>query len=138
VDVVEPDLYLPWPAHTDGVGTFHANDFELPTAIARIIVVQICPAFSSRPALAAARSIIRAKPAVVNGDSRSLTKTNGDVSLSRWSRRRARSSSPREPIGQRGERPCLLWPNRGESLYSANRYLRMSCRRMFGSGSVPR
>jgi hypothetical protein len=48
-----------------------------------------------RPAAPAARSIIRAKPAVVNGDPRSLTKTNGDVSLSRWSRRRARSSSPR-------------------------------------------
>jgi hypothetical protein len=31
---------------------------------------------------------------VVNGDPRSLTKTNGDVSLSRWSRRSARSSSP--------------------------------------------
>jgi len=39
---------------------------------------------------------------------------------------------------QRGERPCSLWPNRGESLYSPNRYLRMSCSRMFGSGSVPR
>src|SRR5580704_12776174 len=52
-------------------------------------------AFSSRPATTAARSIIRAKPAVVNADPRSLTKTNGDVSLSRWSRRRTRSSSPR-------------------------------------------
>jgi hypothetical protein len=39
-DVVEPNLYLPWPAHTDGVGTFHSNDFELPAAISRIIVVQ--------------------------------------------------------------------------------------------------
>jgi hypothetical protein len=28
--------------------------------------------------------IIRANPAVVNGDPRSLTKTNGDVGLSRW------------------------------------------------------
>jgi hypothetical protein len=40
---------------------------------------------SSRPALAAARSIIRAKPAVVNGKPRSLTKTKGDGVLSRWS-----------------------------------------------------
>jgi hypothetical protein len=39
-------------------------------------------AFNSRPAAAATRSMIRAKPAVVNGDPRSLTKTNGDVSLS--------------------------------------------------------
>jgi hypothetical protein len=38
---------------------------------------------------------------------------------------------------QRGERPCSLWPNRGESLYSPNRYLRIFSR-MFGSGSVPR
>jgi hypothetical protein len=43
-----------------------------------------------------ARSIILAKPAVVNGEPRSLTKTKGDVSLSRWSRRRVRSSSPPE------------------------------------------
>jgi hypothetical protein len=40
------------------------------------------------PALEAVRPMIRAKPAVVNWDPRSLTKTNGDVSLSRWSRRR--------------------------------------------------
>ena len=33
-------------------------------------------------------------PAVVNGDPRSLTKTKGDVGLSRWSRRNDRSSSP--------------------------------------------
>jgi hypothetical protein len=52
-------------------------------------------ALISRPAVAAARSTIRAKPAVVNGDPRSLTKTKGEVSLSRCSRRRARSSSPR-------------------------------------------
>jgi hypothetical protein len=38
---------------------------------------------------ATARSIIRAKPAVVNGDPRSLTKTKGDVGVSRWSRRRS-------------------------------------------------
>jgi hypothetical protein len=38
--------------------------------------------------------IMRANPAVVNGDPRSLTKTKGDVGLSRWSRRSARSSSP--------------------------------------------
>jgi hypothetical protein len=44
--------------------------------------------------VAAARSIIRAKPAVVNGDPRSLTNTKGEVSLSRCSRRRARISSP--------------------------------------------
>jgi hypothetical protein len=38
--------------------------------------------------------ISRAKPAVVKGDPRSLTKTKGDDGLSRWSRRSARSSSP--------------------------------------------
>jgi hypothetical protein len=47
-----------------------------------------------QPGASAARSIIRAKPAVVNRDPRSLTKTNGDVALSRCSRRSARSSSP--------------------------------------------
>jgi hypothetical protein len=31
---------------------------------------------------------------VVNGEPRSLTKTKGDVGLSSWRRRRARSSSP--------------------------------------------
>jgi hypothetical protein len=51
-------------------------------------------AFSSRPAADAARSIMRASPAVVNGDPRSLTKTKGDAGLSRSSRRRERSSSP--------------------------------------------
>ena len=51
-------------------------------------------ALSSGLALSAARSIIRASPAVVNGDPRSLTKTMGDVGLSRWSRRKARSLSP--------------------------------------------
>jgi hypothetical protein len=51
-------------------------------------------AFSSRPTALAARSIIRAKPAVVNGDPRSLTKTKGGVGASRCSRRSARSSSP--------------------------------------------
>jgi hypothetical protein len=51
-------------------------------------------ALSSRPALAEARSIMRAKPAVVNGDPRSLTKTKGEAGFSRWSRRKARSSSP--------------------------------------------
>jgi hypothetical protein len=37
---------------------------------------------------------MRAKPAVVNGDPRSLTNTKGEDGLSRWSRRSARSSSP--------------------------------------------
>jgi DNA-directed RNA polymerase specialized sigma24 family protein len=46
-------------------------------------------AFSSKPAPAAARSIIRARPAAVNGDPRSLTKTKGDAGLSRSSRRAA-------------------------------------------------
>jgi hypothetical protein len=36
-----------------------------------------------------AHSIIRAEPAVVNGKPRSLTKTNGDDRVSRWSRRRS-------------------------------------------------
>jgi hypothetical protein len=39
-DVVEPNLHLPRPGHTDCVGAFNANDFNLPTTIARIIVVQ--------------------------------------------------------------------------------------------------
>jgi hypothetical protein len=39
-DVVEPNPYLPWPTHADGVGTFDANDFNFPTTIALIIVVQ--------------------------------------------------------------------------------------------------
>ena len=41
-------------------------------------------AFSSRPAPAAARSIIRAKPAFVNGVPHSLTKTKADGALSRY------------------------------------------------------
>jgi hypothetical protein len=40
-------------------------------------------ALSSSPATAAARSIIRAKPAVVNGEPRSLTKTKGEDGLYR-------------------------------------------------------
>jgi hypothetical protein len=48
----------------------------------------------SRPASAAALSIMRAKPAVVMGEPRSLTNTKGEAALSRRSRRRARSSSP--------------------------------------------
>jgi hypothetical protein len=51
-------------------------------------------ALSSRPALAAVGLNMRAKPAVVNGEPRSLTKTKGDKGLSRWSRRSARNSSP--------------------------------------------
>jgi hypothetical protein len=39
----------------------------------------------STPAPAAARSIMRAKPAVVNGEPRSLTKTKGEDALSRCS-----------------------------------------------------
>ena len=43
-----------------------------------------------------ARSIMRAKPAVVNGAPRSEVKTNGDFcTCSRLRRRSARSSSPR-------------------------------------------
>ncbi len=50
----------------------------------------------ARPSpLRAARSIILAKPAIVNGVPRSLTKANGDGGLSCCSRRGARSSSPR-------------------------------------------
>jgi hypothetical protein len=45
------------------------------------------------PADAAVRSIMRAKPAGVNGGPRSLTKTKGEVA-SRWSLRNARSSLP--------------------------------------------
>src|SRR5258707_10038798 len=52
--------------------------------------------FNSRPRhLRAARSIIGAKPAVVNGVPRSLTKAKGDGGLSRCKRRKALSSSPR-------------------------------------------
>jgi hypothetical protein len=43
---------------------------------------------------AAARSTILAKPAVVNAAPRSLTKTKGDVWLSRWSRRRVAIHRP--------------------------------------------
>jgi hypothetical protein len=43
---------------------------------------------------AAARSIIRAKSAVMKGEPRSLTNTKGDVGASRCSRRSALSSSP--------------------------------------------
>src|SRR5579864_6219467 len=39
-DVGEPDLHLPWPGQTDCIGTFNADDFNLPTTIARIIVIQ--------------------------------------------------------------------------------------------------
>jgi hypothetical protein len=46
-------------------------------------------ALSSRPAPAAARSIMRASPAVVNGDPRSLTTTTGHDGLLRWSLRRS-------------------------------------------------
>jgi hypothetical protein len=45
---------------------------------------------SPEPAPAVTRSILRAKPAVVNGEERSLTKTTGDGLLSRCSRRRDR------------------------------------------------
>jgi hypothetical protein len=51
-------------------------------------------ALSSRPA-PAARSIIRAKPAVVNGEPRSLTKTKGDDGLSRCSGGDGRSGTSR-------------------------------------------
>jgi hypothetical protein len=44
-DVVEPNPHLPWSAHADCVGTFYANDFDLPTTIARIVVVQNLPRF---------------------------------------------------------------------------------------------
>jgi hypothetical protein len=43
-------------------------------------------ALSFRLAPTAAFSIIRATPAVVNGEPRSLTNTKGDAGLSRWSR----------------------------------------------------
>jgi hypothetical protein len=53
-----------------------------------------------------ARSTMRAKPAVVNGAPRSDVKMKGDFgSCSRWSRRRARNSSPR--IGWVLGVPCL-------------------------------
>jgi hypothetical protein len=39
-DAVEQDFYLPRPAHTDCVGILYADDFKLPTTIARITVVQ--------------------------------------------------------------------------------------------------
>jgi hypothetical protein len=58
----------------------------------------------SKPASAPARSIILAKPAVENGEPRSLVNTNDDVGLSRCSLRRARISSPRR-------RPLLRPPN---------------------------
>jgi hypothetical protein len=49
-----------------------------------------------KPAASPARSIMRAKPPVVNGAPRSDVKTKGDFgSCSRCRRRRARISSPR-------------------------------------------
>jgi hypothetical protein len=39
-DGVKPNPYLPWPAHTDRIGTLCADHFNLPTRIARIHVVQ--------------------------------------------------------------------------------------------------
>jgi hypothetical protein len=48
----------------------------------------------SRPADAAARSSIRAKPAVVNGAPRSETNMNGDGGASRWKRRSVLISRP--------------------------------------------
>jgi hypothetical protein len=49
-NLVEPNPYLPWPAHADCVGTFHANDFNLPTTIALIVVVQNLSCFQhNRP-----------------------------------------------------------------------------------------
>jgi hypothetical protein len=48
----------------------------------------------SRPADTAARSSMRAKPAVVNGDPRSETNMNGDAGASRWRRRNALISRP--------------------------------------------
>ena len=48
----------------------------------------------SRRADTAARSSIRAKPAVVNGEPRSETNMNGDAGASRWRRRRALISRP--------------------------------------------
>ena len=53
-----------------------------------------------------ARSIMRANPAGLNGAPRSDVNTNGDFgSCSRWSRRRARNSSPR--MGWVLGVPCL-------------------------------
>ena len=58
------------------------------------------------PASIPARSIIRAKPAVVKGPARSLVNTNGDFgSCSRCNRRKARNSSPM--IGWVLGVPCL-------------------------------
>jgi hypothetical protein len=42
-DVIEPNLYLSWPAHADGISAFYAKDFNLAAAIAPIIVVQNLP-----------------------------------------------------------------------------------------------
>jgi hypothetical protein len=64
---------------------------------------------TSRPAAPAVRSIIRAKPAVVNGDPRSLTKTKGDAELSRWSRRRAAQLIADQRV--RGRDPILDPPH---------------------------
>jgi hypothetical protein len=44
---------------------------------------------------------MRAKPAVVNGDPLSFTNMDGESGLSRFNRRRARSSSPRRKMGTR-------------------------------------
>src|SRR5271168_4573432 len=64
-------------------------------------------AFSSRLAPAAARSIIRAKPAVVKGDPRSLTKTKGE-SASPSVERLAHLIAKRYPPDSIGAEPNLL------------------------------
>jgi len=79
------------PNHPESPG-YHA---PVGQGVAAGVAEHVRVRFSSRPRpRRAARSIIRAKPAVVNGVPRSLTKTKGDGLLSRCSRRSARSSSP--------------------------------------------
>jgi hypothetical protein len=66
--------------------------------------------FEAETSARAARSIMRAKPAVVNGVPRSLTKTKGDVTLSHTVAAAA-SSAHRQGAGARAWRPVLDPPH---------------------------
>jgi hypothetical protein len=71
------------------------------------------------PAAVAVRSIIRAKPACVNGEPRLMTKMKGGAELSRWSRRKACISSG-ETLGleRPGLRGRLSSPPRRQFIFS--------------------
>src|ERR1700722_11164584 len=77
-DAVEPNFDLPQPSHTDCADSFDANDFNLPTTIARIVVVQNLSRLEHYASLplgcqlraAAPRSNERAKRSALNLEAR--------------------------------------------------------------------